>query len=173
MAKDNFCFCPLCRSPLTEQKLEDRRRSVCPACGWIHYLNPAPCAAALVFSREGGILLVRRGVEPGLGLWGLPSGFIEIEETPEQACLRELEEETGLRGEIAGLLGVYAQESSVYVNVLIVGYHVLASGEPRPGSDSLEAVYFDRGSLPEVAFPSHRDMIRDGFSLRNAGEGAV
>jgi len=79
---------------------EGRKRLVCPACGWVNYENPIPSSAALVRNEKGEILLVKRGVEPGRGKWALPSGFIEIEETPEEACLRELKEETGLEGKI-------------------------------------------------------------------------
>lgn len=134
----------------------------CPSCGWIRYENPLPCAAALVKSAAGDILLVKRGVEPGYGLWALPSGFIEIDESPETACLRELEEETGLEGKITRLLGVYSQESSVYKRVIIIGFEVEAPGKIRAGSDSLAAEFFSPRRLPEVAFSTHRKMIADG-----------
>ncbi len=131
-------------------------------CGWIHYENPLPCAAAFVQNTEGGILLVKRGVEPGYGLWGLPSGFIEIDETPEMGCLRELEEETGLKGTIVRLVGVYCQDSFMYKNVIIIGYEVDVFGKLLPGSDSLEARYFLPKELPEIAFPSHSQLLVDG-----------
>lgn len=166
MFGDEFRFCPFCRTPLTERLMEGRARRVCPACGWVRYLNPLPCAAALVINSSREILLVRRGVEPGKGLWGLPSGFIELEESPKQACLRELEEETGLKGSSTGLIGVYSQESSLYKFVIIVGYRVRASGTPKAGSDSLDAVYFPLDGLPEIAFSSHRAIIRDGTARR-------
>ena len=140
---------------------DERERFFCPVCGWIAYENPLPCSAAVVRDTDGGILLVLRGVDPGRGKWGLPSGFIEIDETPEQACLRELEEETGLKGNISHLLGVYAQESARYKNVVIIGYTVVASGRLSPGSDSDDAVFFPPDKLPEIAFSSHRAMIED------------
>jgi 8-oxo-dGTP diphosphatase len=136
-------------------------REVCLGCGFIHYVNPIPCSAAFVRDEAGRVLLVKRGVEPGLGLWGLPSGFIEVDEAPEAACLRELEEETGLKGEITGLIGVYSQASVRYKRVVIIGYRVLGRGRLRPGSDSLDAVYFPLKDLPELAFESHARIIRD------------
>ena len=172
MIEDEYRFCPLCRSALSLRSMEGRRRRLCPACGWIHYLNPLPCAAALVSNREGEILLVKRGVEPGKGLWGLPSGFIELEESPAQACLRELEEEAALTGSIRELIGVYSQESAVYKYVVIIGYRVSAAGAPRAGSDSLEAAYFSLDRLPEIAFHSHRAIIRDG-EAGNTGKGPI
>jgi 8-oxo-dGTP diphosphatase len=162
MGKGFFRYCPVCRAELEQRTLEGRRRDLCPQCDWTCYENPLPSAAALVKNRSGEILLVRRGIEPGKGQWALPSGFIEIDETPEQACLRELEEETGLRGEIKRLIGVYSQPSLMYKNVLIIGYEVTARGEPCPGSDSVEAGFYTPDRLPEIAFPSHSRIIRDG-----------
>ena len=115
----------------------------------------------MVRDEKDGILLVKRGVDPGKGKWGLPSGFIEIDETPRQACLRELEEETGLKGKILRLLGVYAQDSERYKNVIIIGYTVTAEGRLFPGSDSVDAAFFQPNKLPEVAFSTHREMIED------------
>jgi 8-oxo-dGTP diphosphatase len=160
-----FKNCPICGDSLNPKTLEDRERMACNECGWVHYENPLPSAAAFVRNSKGGILLVKRGVEPGYGRWALPSGFIEIEETPEMGCLRELEEETGLKGEIVQLVGVYSQESAMYKNVIIIGYEVEVFGELQPGSDSLEAKYFCPQDLPEIAFPSHRQMLADGIRM--------
>ncbi len=159
-----FRYCPLCGSGLKSLEEEGRRRLFCPDCQWIHYENPLPSAAALVRNDEGEILLVRRGVKPGLGKWALPSGFIEVEETPEEACLRELNEETGLEGEIIRLVGVYSQKSMVYKKVLIIGFEVKAYGHLSPGSDSLDAKYYPLEEIPEIAFSSHREIIRDGLN---------
>ena len=166
MIKRKFKFCLFCGAELSLQRVEDRLRLVCPDCGWIHYENPLPCAAAFVSNSKGEILLVERGVEPARGEWALPSGFIEIEEIPQAACLRELKEETGLEGKIRRLLGVYTQESAMYKRVLIIGYEVEAAGTPSPGSDSLSVRYFLPAELPEIAFPSHRQMIEDGIRGR-------
>ena len=155
-------FCLICGHGLVRKRIEDRDRDICPDCRWIYYENPLPCAAAFVRGPEG-ILMVKRGVEPGKGLWGLPSGFMEIDEIPEQTCLRELREETGLEGRIIRLMGVYAQKSSVYKKVVIMGYEVHAEGEPRPGSDTTEVKYFSPDRLPRIAFSSHRKMVEEGL----------
>jgi 8-oxo-dGTP diphosphatase len=158
-----FKFCPRCSSKLQEEEVEDRRRFLCKSCGWVNYENPLPSVAAMVRNEQGDILLIRRGIEPGLGEWALPSGFIEIDETPEMACVRELEEETGLLGRITGLIGVFSQKSSMYKNVLIIGYSVEGEGLVRAGSDSQEARFFSIDEMPEIAFPSHLDMIQAGL----------
>ena len=166
MKKRSFRYCPLCGAELGIEEVEGRKRLVCPQCYWIQFLNPLPCSAAFVTNHQDKILLVKRGVEPGKGKWGLPSGFIEIEETPEEACLRELKEETGLTGKIKELLGVYSQESLVYKRVVIIGYAVEAMGELHPGSDSTDTDYFNLNRLPEVAFITHKQIIRDGMKVK-------
>ena len=158
-----FKFCPKCGAGLRVKKIEKKKRFICPGCGWVNYKNPLPSAAAFVRNRKDAILLVKRGVEPGRGKWALPSGFIEIDETPERACLRELKEETGLKGEIIRLIGVYSQKSALYKNVLIIGYEVNARGNLLPGSDSQKAAFFSVGNLPVVPFSSHIKMINDAL----------
>jgi len=155
-------YCPLCSNKMLDKTIEGRKRQICSACGWIYYENPLPCSAAFVQNERGDILLVQRGVEPGKGKWGLPSGFIEIDENPQQGCLRELKEETGLDGNISELIGVYSQESSLYKRVIIIGYRMEVWGILQPGSDSMDAGYFPPDSLPEIAFRSHREIIKDG-----------
>lgn len=161
-----FKHCPHCGARLRLRRIERRERIFCPSCRWVCYENPLPSAAAFVRNKKGKILLVQRGVEPGKGKWALPSGFIEVEETPEDACLRELEEETGLKGEIKRLVGVYSQKSQLYKNVLIVAYEVKGRGNLSPGSDSLRADYFRADKLPDIAFPSHAEIIEDGIKKR-------
>lgn len=163
MAAKEILFCTVCGNDLMAKIIEGRTRAYCPACGWIAYENPLPCAAAFVKNEHEKILLVKRGVEPGKGKWALPSGFIELDETPEEACLRELKEETGLDGRIVRLLGVYSQASAVYKYVLIIGYEVETAGVLSAGSDSLDARFFPPRDLPVIAFPSHREMIHDGI----------
>jgi 8-oxo-dGTP diphosphatase len=158
-----FKFCPQCGAELKSRRIEKKKRLVCPECHWVNYENPLPSSAALVRNKKGEVLLVKRAKEPGRWKWALPSGFIEIDETPEKACLRELKEETGLRGEIVRLVGVYSQKSLLYRNVLIIGYEVEAQGNLSPGSDSLEAEFFPLDNLPDIPFSSHRKMIEDGI----------
>jgi 8-oxo-dGTP diphosphatase len=159
MEKRTYRFCPRCGASLKSEQIEDRLRFMCTQCSWIHYENPLPCVAALVRNENGEVLLIKRGVEPAIGEWALPSGFIEIDETPEMACVRELEEETGLLGRITGLLGVFSQESLTYNRVLIIGYAVEGEGDLRPGSDSMDVRFFPKDGLPPIAFSSHRDIV--------------
>lgn len=125
--------CLRCGAPLAARETPDGARLACTACEWIFYDNPTPVVAAIV-EHEGEVLLVRQRGWPEKW-YGLVTGFLERNETPEAGVLRELEEELGLQGEVASLVGVYAFEQR---NELIVAYHVRARGEVRLGEE-LEA----------------------------------
>ncbi|MGD2269921.1 MAG: NUDIX hydrolase [Desulfobacterales bacterium] len=152
--------CPFCGGRLTKKALEGIQRLFCVQCGDVVYENPIPAACLVVVDDTGRILLVKRSVEPKIGKWCLPGGFIELGETPDQAALRELKEETGLTGEIKSLLGVAANPSDLYHTVLMVGYLVdRYTGDLRPGDDASEVAYFKVERIPEIAFESHKKFI--------------
>ncbi|HEX3010844.1 MAG TPA: NUDIX hydrolase, partial [Syntrophomonadaceae bacterium] len=114
-----FIYCPLCSEKLQEAIIEDRQRQVCPQCNYVHYINPIPATAA-IGERDGQILLIKRGLEPRKGLWTFPSGFMEADETPEEGCLRELFEETGMKGTIKTLAGVFHEYTKLYGDLLSI-----------------------------------------------------
>jgi ADP-ribose pyrophosphatase YjhB (NUDIX family) len=101
-------FCSRCGAELLFGMVpgEDRQRSACPSCGHISYVNPRLVVTVLPITDDGRIVLLRRGIEPGLGAWAQPGGFLEVDETVAEAAVRETLEETGLviaPGEIVGL----------------------------------------------------------------------
>ena len=90
---------------------------------------------------------------------------MELGEMPEEAALRELQEETGLKGRIEMLLGVTSSPSDAYDTVLMIGYLVKDyTGTPMPGDDASEVAYFHPTQLPPVAFQSHRKFIQTFYS---------
>jgi ADP-ribose pyrophosphatase YjhB (NUDIX family) len=91
-----FRFCPRCAAPLEAVELYGMERQRCPACRWVHFPLPN-LAATVVIHHQGGVVLVRRDIEPDRGIWHLPIGHAEYGEEPAAAALREGEEETGLR----------------------------------------------------------------------------
>ncbi len=110
---------------------------------------------------KGRILLVKRSVEPKKGNWCLPGGFIETGESPEKAGLRELFEETGLRGRISQLIGVITHPGTLYKSILMIGFLVKdPQGSPRPGDDAAEVAWFSLNEMPPVAFAGHESFIR-------------
>ncbi|MFC2062307.1 NUDIX hydrolase, partial [Elusimicrobiota bacterium] len=129
-----FKNCPICKKKLSWKRIEDRKRLKCTGCGWINYLNPLPAVACLAVDKTGAVLMIKRAVGPQIGRWALPSGFIELEETPQEAALRELKEETGLEGKVENLIGVYRQVSNYYGAVLTIGYRIkITGGKLEPG----------------------------------------
>ena len=157
-------YCPMCRTLLESRKVEERPRLVCPKCEWINYENPIPSVAILLKNQNNEILLVKRNVEPEKGKWALPSGFIEAEETTEDATTRELKEETNINGKIKKLIGVYIEHPQLYKSVLVIGYEVeFISGSLLAGSDCSGARFFSLDELPPIPFSAHRKIIKEGL----------
>jgi 8-oxo-dGTP diphosphatase len=153
--------CHYCGTPLVHKFVEGRQRLYCAQCREPLYENPIPAAAAVLVDGDAGVLLVKRSVEPKVGHWCLPGGFMELGETPEEAALRELQEETGISGRIDRLLGVIGSPSPRYQTVLMVGYLVdRPRGRPTPGDDADAVAYWPLQSLPPIAFGSHAEFIR-------------
>ena len=152
--------CYYCGNRLTRKYVEGGNRLFCETCRTPIYENPIPATCLVVVDAEKGVVLVKRDVAPKKGYWCLPGGFIELGESPEQGALRELREETGLNGRIDKLLGVTADKSGQYGNVLMVGYLVKRfSGSLTPGDDAADVANFQPEKLPEIAFSSHRHFL--------------
>ena len=133
----------------------------CSGCNSIIYENPLPATCVVVSFPPDRILMVKRSIEPKLGQWCLPGGFIELDETPAEGALRELKEETGLTGNQPHLLGVTVTPGTIYKSILMVGYLVTdVQGDPHAGDDASEVGLFSLAGLPPVAFSSHAQFIR-------------
>jgi ADP-ribose pyrophosphatase YjhB (NUDIX family) len=117
----------------------------------------------VIVETPGGIVLGRRTIDPGSGLWCLPGGFVNEEEAPSDAAARECEEEIRARVDIARLLDVYhitRGDGRGMVGIAYVG--ALHDGEsPSAGSEMSEVGLFTPDNLPELAFSSHRRAIAD------------
>lgn len=161
----DYKFCPFCRSKLKKKHIEGRERLFCADCGWIRYLNPVPAVAALVKNKRNELLLIKRAVEPQVGEWCLPGGFVELGESLTDAGVRELEEETSIKGEPRCLVGVHIQKSRLYSSVIVIGFeYAVKSGRPSPGDDALDARFFPLKRLPVIPFASHRKLIKKFIS---------
>ena len=165
-------YCPRCAHPLTDRFLFGRMRRVCPGCGFIFFRDPKVATGVLV-EQAGKVLLVRRAMEPKQGWWCIPSGFVEYDEPPEEAAVRECREETGLDVRVTGLLGVYHYRSDFRGPGIIIIYRAeVVGGELRPGDDASEACFFGPAELPqEIAFDSNREALRQ-WQSSSQGKGA-
>ncbi len=152
----------MCASVLQRDDIEGRSRLNCPKCKWINYRNPLPVIACLVTNKAGELLLIKRDLEPCKGKWALPGGFMEVDESLPEAGVRELSEETGLKGKPGRLIGAHTQESQMYGAVLMVGIEFIVEDEKIvPGDDASDAKFFPHKDLPEIPFISHRKLIEE------------
>ena len=135
-------------------------RPVCPACGWMHFSDPKVAAAVLVEREDGRILLVQRANDPFKGLWTLPAGFVNAGEDPAAAAARECLEETGLTVEISGLIEIVAGREHARGSDFVIFYRGKPlSGDLQADDDALDAAWFERANLPELAFKSTAHIL--------------
>ncbi|MBN1621507.1 MAG: NUDIX domain-containing protein [Endomicrobiales bacterium] len=164
MIKQVYKFCPLCRYYLSKVRIDGHVRLVCQKCGWVYYKNPLPVTSCVAVNKKGEMLIAKRNLDPGKGSWALPGGFIELNETPEDSCLRELKEEVGIDGKIMRLVGVYVQNTEEYGSLLVVGYMVKAMHDNLSiNSEVQEAKFVKKNSMPYIPFMAHRKLIKEVF----------
>ena len=145
-------------------------RPVCAACGRVVFYDPK-LAAATVVESCGRVLFVRRLTQPGYGLWSLPGGYVDRGEVVEQAAAREVLEETGLRVEITGLVGLFAESGHP---VVVAAYHCRGvQGDAAPGPEVSQLGYFAPDSLPPLAFDRDRAILRAWWRLFRDGDPPV
>ncbi|MBU1170327.1 MAG: NUDIX domain-containing protein [Proteobacteria bacterium] len=158
-------FCPYCAGPLVESQIEGQLRKRCTQCQTILYENPVPAACVVLIDSQERVLLAKRKVDPKAGYWCLPGGFVELGESPEEAAIRELREETGLQGKIDMLLGVSVDPHPDYDTVLITAFLIRSfQGSIMAGDDVSRADFYFSETLPDIAFRSHSHFIRHYFS---------
>jgi 8-oxo-dGTP diphosphatase len=145
---------------MQQSLLDGRVRWQCPACGYVQYENPVPGAGILI-EQDGGLVMVRRGHPPCEGGWALPSGFIEADESVEQAAVREAQEETGLDVELLELYGVYSFPEGPLRSGLIIFFRARACdfSALRAGDDAREARLFKPDEIPQLCFRTHREVV--------------
>ena len=157
-----FRFCPRCGGGLESRSLKDGEppRLVCAACGFVFYLDPK-VAACTIFMHDGGIVLLRRAIEPQIGKWVFPGGFVDRGEPVTDAAVRETLEEVNLKVGLLGILDVYSFAESPIV-VVVYAAEVLG-GTLKACDECDEVKAYPPENLPwsELAFPSTRAALRD------------
>lgn len=159
-----FKHCPRCAVARTSEG--DAVRFVCQACGFVYYYNVAVSAAVVIADLRGELLLVRRAREPGKDKLAFPGGFIDRGETAEDAAMREVREECGVRLERVAFLvsfpNLYRYREVEYP---VVDLFFTAQVESRRASaldEVTEVVWAPAASLREqdLAFPSHARALQ-------------
>lgn len=162
---------------------DDKERKQCPACDRIMYDNPKPVGGVVVTDTDGEtgvvrVLLLRRGIEPRLGFWTIPGGFLENGESVEAGAAREAREEAccGVDG-----MALHAVYSVPHVDQIMLWFRGTLAGAPgggprfRAGHETTEARLFDVEDIPwdELAFPTTTLALRDWIADPSGSAGPV
>lgn len=148
---------------------EDRERFVCDKCGVIHYHNPKVIVGC-VPEHDGKILLCKRAIEPRLGYWTLPAGFMENGETTAEGAARETMEEAAA---VAEHLHLYRVFDVPHISQVYVFYRCgIQGGHFGVGPESLASQLYDEHDIPwdELAFPTVRQVLHDYLEDRRRGD---
>ena len=156
-------FCSRCGGELAFGPVEgeERPRLACPECGFVSYVNPRLVVTTLPITDRGEVMLIRRGIAPGIGEWAQPGGFLEIDETVRDAAIRETIEETGLRVEPGASVGLYSRLPAA---VVVGAFEArIVGGTPAITRESLETRPFAPEAIPwpEIAFETSVRALRD------------
>jgi len=165
-------FCVNCGAALVPRIIEGREVEACPNDEFVLWRDPK-VATAVVVEADGGVVLGRRAIEPGYGLWCLPGGFVNHDEDPELAAARECLEEIGVAVELTGLLCVYHIAKTEAPSMIGIAYRGRLAGglSPSAGPEMLEVSVFAVDAVPSLAFPSHRQVLTE--YLRSQGREAA
>ena len=187
---DTYRYCPTCGGALETRLLKagDPPRLVCTKCGFILYLDPKVAVGTIITAglsrasaeagesrglsrasaeagesrdRDNRIVLVRRAIEPGYGLWVFPGGYVDRGEEVTAAARREAREEAGLDVRLDGLVNIYSYPERPLI--IIVYSATWIGGELCTDEESLEARLFSPEEIPwpELAFRSTHEALHD------------
>jgi 8-oxo-dGTP diphosphatase len=158
-----YRFCPTCAGSLEARSLKsgDPDRLVCARCGFVFYLDPKVAVGTIIETADSGLVLVRRAIEPGYGLWVFPGGYVDRGEEITAAAIREAREESGLDVRLDALVNIYSYSGTS--PIIIVYAATVVGGELCGDEECLEARLFDADTIPwnELAFRSTTEALRD------------
>jgi ADP-ribose pyrophosphatase YjhB (NUDIX family) len=165
----HFNFCSRCGARLRMGMVpgEERERLACDACGYIAYVNPRLVVTAIPVTDAGEVILLRRGIEPAYGSWAQPGGFLEVDETVNQAAIRETFEETGLIVEPGEIVGLYSRLEAAVVAIVFEAR--IVGGAARTSVEALEVKAFAAAAIPwsGIELATSRWALRDWIRLRH------
>ncbi len=166
---DTLNHCSRCGAELVYGPLEGehRPRLACPSCGHIAYVNPRLVATTLPITEAGEVVLIRRGIEPAIGAWAQPGGFLEVDETVHEAAVRETFEETGLVVEPGDIVGLYSRLEAA---VVVVVYEArIVGGVAQPTLEATEVRAYGAEAIPwdRIGFKTTYYALVDWLARRH------
>ena len=168
-----YRYCPTCAGLLQPRALKsgEPERMTCAACGFVLYLDPKVAVGTIIRAADDHrrLVLVRRAIEPGYGLWVFPGGYVDRGEQILDAALREAREESGLEVRIDRLINVYSYSGAV--PIIVVYAATAIGGELCIDDECLEAQWFTDDEIPwdALAFRSTADALRDYYAAAPHG----
>lgn len=163
MSRREYSYCPYCANRLEDRAMGKTFRRACATCGFVHFADPKVAVIGRI-EHDGKVLLARRGVDPGRGLWALPGGYMDAGEMPEPALQREIREEVGLEIRVRDLVAIYPMINTGGASLGIVLAYRAEPLEPLATpvahDDVTEVAWFRPQEVPDdLAFPSTREQI--------------
>ena len=160
-------YCVNCGAVLVPREIEGRMLEGCPNDDFVLWRDPKVVTSVVVI-HDGKLVLGRRSIEPALGLWCLPGGFVNHDEDPVDAARRECREEIGAEVEVTRLLGVYHIPKRTASSMMGLAYEarLVDGARLEPGAEMSELDLYSEGDLPELAFPSHRWILEQYFRFQ-------
>jgi 8-oxo-dGTP diphosphatase len=158
-----YRFCPRCGGALERRvlRVSEPERPVCNACGFVFYIDPKIAVGTIISTTDGKLVLVRRAIEPGYGLWVFPGGYVDRGEALTAAAIREAREECGLDVRLDALVNIYSYPGRA--PIIVVYAATATSGELCSDEECLETAVFDARDIPwnDLAFRSTQEGLRD------------
>ncbi len=140
------------------------QRPACPNCRHVVYHDPKVAATCIV-ERKGRILMIRRALQPGMGLWCMPGGYVDRGEVVEEAAAREVFEETGLVVEVERLVGLFSEKGR---QVMVAAFSAKETGgDLQAGPEAQDVGFFLREELPPLAFPNDVHILERWRELQD------
>lgn len=150
--------CIACGTGLSPRIVEGKQRLVCTTCGWIYYPQ-LKVGAAVLIEEERRVLLLRRAREPFKGEWSLPSGYVDADEDPRDAAVRETREETGLHVAARDAFDTFFFDDDPRGNGVLVVYRAgIIENTPQLGDENDAMDWFGRGDLPSKIAGGGHDL---------------
>jgi ADP-ribose pyrophosphatase YjhB (NUDIX family) len=158
-----YRFCPRCGGALERRLIKptEPERLVCGRCGFVFYLDPKIAVGTIIRTAASSIVLVRRAIDPGLGKWVFPGGYVDRGEPLTAAAVREAREECGLEIRLDGLVNIYSYPGRT--PVIVVYAATAIGGSLAIDDESSESGEFEAEGIPwqELAFRSTFEGLRD------------
>lgn len=160
-----YCQCVKENIKIEQPKGDTHQRHVCQKCHHIYYENPKIVTGVIPLF-QGKILLCKRAIEPKKNLWTVPSGYMELNETLQEAALREAHEEAGIKPKIDYLHTIYDLPHIGQVYFLFTG--ICESPDHLPGIETIESQWFDYEKIPwkDIAFSSVTFALTHLYSIQ-------